>query len=347
MTPTPVPGGSLVSNVTVSSGLTYVVGTFDAGELLFIDRPYLFANPFPSIFQGQEYIRAANADKNGTGASFLTFTVSADAQINVLFDARATSLPAWLDGTWTATGELVSTTDSGTDRDVYSKVFSSGTVALGGNDDAPSAGANSMYNVVVIPVAGLTPTPTPTATSTPVPTATPTSTPIPTATATATPTPTPTSTSTPTPGPTSTPTATPTATPTPPPILTVADGAGSVSQTIQVEIELAQVFDGISGFVLDAVVGDPAIASITNVTLPNYGFQFVTGAPGSSVSMLMADFSEILQGQIPSVVIATLDVQLLAAGSTQITLSVNQLDSDLGIDLIPGATLNPGTIDAN
>ena len=127
----------------------------------------------------------------------------------------------------------------------------------------------------------------------------------------------------------------------------VADGTGSVSQTIQIDIELQQIFDGISGFVIEAVVSDPTVAIINDVIFPAYGFQFVTGAPGSTVSMRVADFNDILDGPFSSALIATLDVQLLSAGSAQITLNLDQLDSDSGIDLIPGAVINPGTITVN
>ena len=136
-------------------------------------------------------------------------------------------------------------------------------------------------------------------------------------------------------------------TPLPPPILSVADGTGSASQTIQVDIELEQIFDGISGFVIDATVADPAIARIESVTLPVYGIELVVGAPGPSVTIVVADAEGVVDGQVSLIVIATLDVQLLSAGSTQITLTVDQLDSDTGQDLIPGAMLNPGTITVN
>ena len=81
---------------------------------------------------------------------FLTFTLTADATVYVLYDDRVVILPAWLDdGTWMLTSDIVGTNDVA--RRVYKKVFSAGIVALGGNAMPPMSGANSNYNVVAIP----------------------------------------------------------------------------------------------------------------------------------------------------------------------------------------------------
>ena len=67
----------------------------------------------------------------------------------VLFDDRATSIPGWLDGSWSSNSDIVDTTDVA--RRVYFKSFPAGGVVLGGNMRSPAAGAGSNYNVVVIP----------------------------------------------------------------------------------------------------------------------------------------------------------------------------------------------------
>jgi PKD repeat protein len=150
----PSPGEG-IAQLRVSNGRAYQVGTFTAGKPMYIDRAYSFTSQYPAAFAGQPYIQTANADKAGTGASFLTFQVSTTATVHVLYDARATRVPAWLgDGSWLRTGETVGTTDSGSRRVVYKKTFSPGRVALGGNADAPMVGAESMYSVLVISNSG-------------------------------------------------------------------------------------------------------------------------------------------------------------------------------------------------
>ncbi|MCH8745955.1 MAG: Ig-like domain-containing protein, partial [Chloroflexi bacterium] len=142
---------SLISNVNTASGQPYEVGIFAVGQPAYIDDPYSFTSQFPAIFDGQQYIRTSNADRTGTGSGFLTFDVTTNTDVYVLYDAGASQVPSWLgDGSWSLTGDTVGNTNPVGDQVVYTKNFPAGTVSLGGNADAPMVGANSMYNVVVI-----------------------------------------------------------------------------------------------------------------------------------------------------------------------------------------------------
>ena len=157
-------------------------------------------------------------------------------------------------------------------------------------------------------------------------------------------------TQTPTPPPTATLVPTSTATPssTPTPVVSVGGAAGNVGQTVSVDVVLGSVSNGISGFAFDLSVQNAAVARIQNVTLPEYGFQIVTGAPGSTVRVFVADGNEILQDQITSAVIATMDLDLLMSGTSQLTLTLSQLDSDLdGGDLLPITLVVSGSVTVN
>ncbi|MGE3539856.1 MAG: Ig-like domain-containing protein, partial [Candidatus Tectimicrobiota bacterium] len=146
-----LPPSGVISQVRATSGRVYQVGTLRAGARIYIDRTYDVTGQFPAAFANQQYIQTANHDKSALGSEALTFHVSTSAAVYVLYDARATRLPAWLnDGSWLRTGETVGTTDSGSSRIVYKKIFPPGTVALGGNAAAPALGAGSMYSVLVI-----------------------------------------------------------------------------------------------------------------------------------------------------------------------------------------------------
>lgn len=146
--PPPPPSGGLIAQVKATSGRAYQVGTFAAGKPLYMDRTFTFTNQHPAAFTGQAYIQTANNDKGSTGAGFLTFQVSTTATVYVFYDIKATRVPAWLgDGSWLRTAETVGTTDYY--RAVYKKTFPPGLVTLGGNADAPMAGASSMYSVLV------------------------------------------------------------------------------------------------------------------------------------------------------------------------------------------------------
>ncbi|HEU0022380.1 MAG TPA: VCBS repeat-containing protein [Dehalococcoidia bacterium] len=145
---TPPPAGGLITGIVVSNGTIYQKDTLGTGKLTYKDRGYTFTS-VPSLLDGQEFIRAANDDKTATVPDFLTFTLTANATVYLLFDDRVVTLPAWLnDGTWSLTGETVGTTDIS--RRVYQKQYRAGTVQLGGNAMAPMRGAGSNYNVVAV-----------------------------------------------------------------------------------------------------------------------------------------------------------------------------------------------------
>ena len=145
---TTAPPPNLITNVVVSNGNLYRTGSLAAGEKVYSDRSYTFTSA-PAAYFGQEYIVTANNDKTATAPDFLTFTLSAAATVYVLFDDRASALPAWLDdGSWTPSNDTIGTTD--VTRRLYMKAFTAGTVQLGGNAMAPMSGAGSNYNVVAI-----------------------------------------------------------------------------------------------------------------------------------------------------------------------------------------------------
>lgn len=145
------PQSGLITDIVVSNGKTYEKDTLATGKLVYIDRSYTFTS-VPAAYAGQELIRTANNDKRATNTDFLTFTLTGDATVYVAYDVRATRLPAWLDGSWTLTGDTIGTSD--VTRRLYKKGFAAGTVTLGGN---AMDSMGSMYNVIAI-AAGSPPT---------------------------------------------------------------------------------------------------------------------------------------------------------------------------------------------
>ncbi|MBI2100713.1 MAG: right-handed parallel beta-helix repeat-containing protein [Candidatus Vogelbacteria bacterium] len=132
-----------ISNLVASTGKIPQIGTLNLGQLLYTDRTYTFTS-VPAAYQNKTYIRTANDDKSVTASNYLTFTVSAPADVYVVYDNNL-SAPAWLAG-WTLTGDTIGTNDGnpGT-RKIYKKSFAAGQVVLGGNNGA----SGSNYNVVV------------------------------------------------------------------------------------------------------------------------------------------------------------------------------------------------------
>lgn len=138
-----------ITNVDVNGGFgRYALGTFTAGRRTYSDRDYTFTAQYPGRLEGQAYLQTANVDRLNFRTNFLGFELLAPAEVLVLYDARASSIPNWLGG-FTATGETVVNTD--TTFDVYARRFPAGPVSLGGNSAPGGRGADSMYSVVIIP----------------------------------------------------------------------------------------------------------------------------------------------------------------------------------------------------
>jgi DNA-binding beta-propeller fold protein YncE len=153
-TPTPELSG-LITDIQIPGGRTYEKGILAAGETVHIDRDYSFTH-VPAVLEGQEFIRSANDDKEVAADDFLTFTLSQDAIVYVLYDMRSITLPEWLaDDSWELIDQFVVTDD--VIRRVYKREFPAGQVTLGGNAQPPMAGSGTNYNVVVRPADDLPP----------------------------------------------------------------------------------------------------------------------------------------------------------------------------------------------
>jgi hypothetical protein len=147
----PAPPTDLITNITVANGKVYTRDTVAVGKTLYIDRTYSFVT-VPAAYVGREYIRTANDDKQNTSANFLTFTLTADAWVYVMYDSRVANanLPGWLKG-WIDTGETIVATEFNNTqlaRRVFKRRYAAGSVTLGGN---ASGGTNVMYNVIAVP----------------------------------------------------------------------------------------------------------------------------------------------------------------------------------------------------
>jgi YVTN family beta-propeller protein len=156
--PTPV---NIVKNAKCASGTAALTGAFGLQAPLWSDRPSgleqqaFVATGHPTTFDGKRYVRTCQGERQLQGPGAVTFDLTNDAHVYVLFDTDRVPLPPWLsDGTWTATGEIVNTTDLR--RHAYRKRFARGPVSLGGNG-APAL-TGSMYNVLTIALPNDVPT---------------------------------------------------------------------------------------------------------------------------------------------------------------------------------------------
>ncbi len=138
----------LVTVKHVSTGQAYSVVTAAPGIKQYMDRTYTLSS-LSAALSGGKLVQTANNDKAVTDSSYLTLTLGVPATVFVCYDTRETRLPAWLTG-WALSSAAVSTADAGSSpMKVYSKPFPAGDLVLGGNLQAPAAGAGSNYFVIV------------------------------------------------------------------------------------------------------------------------------------------------------------------------------------------------------
>lgn len=147
-----------VTNLTVASGEPYeVVNGLADDSLVYIDRNYIYSN-VPAMVSGDQvvYIKTANDDKLSQGNHFLSFDVSQTVSIYVAHDDRYQTKPDWL-GSFTATSQ--SLTIDNQEHSLFSRTFSGGQVALGGNVHPSEPEDNNMYTVIIVAQSGNDPPP--------------------------------------------------------------------------------------------------------------------------------------------------------------------------------------------
>jgi len=143
----PPPPDLVISSLSSGSGRSYqvVYDGLNVGAIEFTDRAYTFSG-VPSAYQGKTYIKTPNDDRGSTGDSFVTFDINRSATVYVAHDDRIGTKPTWM-SSFTDTGDHLTSSDNSNTFSLYSKVFTAGTVTLGGNY---GDGTVSMYSIVVI-----------------------------------------------------------------------------------------------------------------------------------------------------------------------------------------------------
>lgn len=140
--------------------------------------------------------------------------------------------------------------------------------------------------------------------------------------------------------------------PTTPPAITVtgsriqvAEGSGNVGQVVPIPIHIYDAKTGIAGYALVVSVADPSIARISNVSLPDFNLTIVSELPADSVDITAVDLPGLLEGDIKEALLATLDIELLKAGTSDLLLEIRSVDDDDGNAVKP--QLMPGKITVN
>jgi len=110
----------------------------------------------------------------------------------------------------------------------------------------------------------------------------------------------------------------------------ISDTSGSVGQIQSVQITVFDARTGISGYSIAVSVADPTVGQITNVSLPDFGLNVVGDLPAASVDITAVDLLGLLEGDIKEVRLATVDIELLKAGTSELLVEILSVDDDDG-----------------
>ncbi|MCH8825847.1 MAG: hypothetical protein IIB16_02730 [Chloroflexi bacterium] len=131
------------------------------------------------------------------------------------------------------------------------------------------------------------------------------------------------------------------------PTLALESGNGCVGQTIMLNIVLSDAPNGFSGFHAIVTVDDPSIATITNVQYnsllsPTNVLTLLLTLPADEAVLFAADVGTAIQNGATDVVLATITLDVLSVGQTQLDVTLGSFGvqeedgSIMVVDLVGG-----------
>ena len=138
-------------------------------------------------------------------------------------------------------------------------------------------------------------------------------------------------------------------------MLVPRDIQGNAGEIVPMDVVLENVTTGVSGFQLTVQVADPSVATIESIDFPSYddpitGFSLnstIPPPPTESTTVTAVDLGAAIEPDSPTgYVLFTLQMKLLSAGATSVTVSgVGNLSDDFGADIV--AQRIPGSVSVN
>ena len=126
-------------------------------------------------------------------------------------------------------------------------------------------------------------------------------------------------------------------------VLRVQDGQGASGDAIPIELSLHNATKSIAGFQVMLSVQNQGIARIAGVQFADYGdpktgFELTAvmdELPAQNVTIAAVDLGGVLKGPFSRRALATVSVELLSPGETQLVASVRRLDDTSGEPIDP------------
>ena len=112
--------------------------------------------------------------------------------------------------------------------------------------------------------------------------------------------------------------------------LTANNSSGIAGSKLSIPIVLNEASLGLAGFAITTILSDGSVASITNAEFPGYGLTQYNQVSNSEAYLTAADLNGVIQGGASNVTLATLTLDALGGGTTDIQIIVVRLDDDEG-----------------
>ena len=115
--------------------------------------------------------------------------------------------------------------------------------------------------------------------------------------------------------------------------MTAQGGNVAVGTTVSVPVVLSDAPNGVSGFALVVTLGNGNVASITDVSIPGFGLVSYDLVSGKEVRLKVADLQGLIESGAANVTLATLSIQGLKKGGSDIQIQVVRIDDDEGYSM--------------
>ena len=120
-----------------------------------------------------------------------------------------------------------------------------------------------------------------------------------------------------------------------PPTLIVGSASADEGQTALVSITLSDATAGLAGFDLLVTLSDPTVANGVSVDFPNFGLTRQTLNSAAEIRVSAVDLSGLVQSGATSVLLATVHVLGVKAGTSDVSLQVIRMDDEDGFPMNP------------
>jgi len=130
------------------------------------------------------------------------------------------------------------------------------------------------------------------------------------------------------------------------PTLIAQPVTGYVGKTVSVPIILNDAPTGLSGYDMVLTLSNGSVASIADIEFPGLGLTHYDLISSTEARIRAADTQRLIEGGVVNATLATLHVNGLKAGTTDITLQAMRLDDDGGSPIAPQALASTLKIEA-